>query len=62
MSRIIDENSSAIELLLVDVGDRLIYNQCEGKVFKVAIIKSPDRDKYYFLMDSGKTIMIEREL
>ncbi|MBC6112786.1 hypothetical protein ACFOG5_23635 [Pedobacter fastidiosus] len=60
MCRVIDENSAPFVLALVDVGDRLAYHGYEGNVFKIAIIKTEIEESYYFMLDCGKTVVINK--
>jgi len=61
MCRIIDEDSSAIELLLVDVGDKIKYKEHEGNVSKIAIMKTNYFENYYYQLECGKTIQISKK-
>lgn len=60
MLRILDDDSTPIELILVNVGDEVIYKDCHGRVSKIAVMKSDDFENYYFRLECGKTFSITK--
>lgn len=54
-------NTTALELDLIYIGEEIFYQEQNGFVFRIAVIKTASSLNYYFVLINGETIFISKD-